>query len=200
MPRKRSTGRSASAAPVPAPSAAPPEELAPAEPASLPAVAIPAEEWERRKEVVGFTSRDEAVLRELHLVARTYADEVMDELYSRWMAIEEMRAFFPDEATTARVKVLQKKYFLDFTGGRYSADYCSERLRIGLVHRRIGLTPRWLMAGYTIYLQLVLPRVLAAFEYNRSKASAAVNALTKLILLDLGLALHAYYGGRDGAP
>ena len=47
--------------------------------------------------------------------------------------------------------------------------------------------------GYGIYLELILPRVLRAFEYNRIKQARAVTALTKLITLDQQLALVAYF-------
>jgi hypothetical protein len=48
------------------------------------------------------------------------------------------------------------------------------------------------MGGYSIYLELILPRILRAFEYDRTKQAGAVTALTKLIILDQQLALVAY--------
>lgn len=150
-------------------------------------------EWERRKEFVGFGATDERILAELHIVAKTYADDVMEELYSRWLQFEEIRAFFRDPERLARVKKLQKRYFIQLTNGRYGREYCEDRLRIGYAHRRIGLSPRWYMGAYSIYLQIVLPRVLAAFEYDRFKQTAAVAALTKLISLDQELALLSYF-------
>lgn len=155
-------------------------------------------DWEERKAFVGFSGQDAEILGELHLVARTYADEVMEALYGRWLAYPELRTFFSDGATLERVKGLQKRYFLDLTAGRYGYDYCRDRLRIGAVHRRIGLAPRWYLGAYAIYMEIVLPRVLAAFEYNRSKAQRAVTALVKLVTLDQELALAAYFG-EDGA-
>ena len=44
---------------------------------------ISLDDWERRKSFVGFGPADEAILSEVHLVAVTYADQVMDELYGR---------------------------------------------------------------------------------------------------------------------
>jgi hypothetical protein len=54
------------------------------------------------------------------------------------------------------------------------------------------------MGAYSIYLELILPRVLRAFEYDRIKQARALTALTKLITLDQQLALMAFFeGGRD---
>lgn len=130
------------------------------------APAITLAEWERRKLFIGFSADDETVLRELHLVARAYADQVLEELYRRWLAFPEMRRFFDNEAVLQHVKSAQRAYFISLTDGHYGLDYAEHRLRIGSVHKRVGLTPRWYMGAYAIYLEIVLPRVLGAFEYD----------------------------------
>jgi len=165
-------------------------------PSPFPAVIITPEEWEERKSFAGFGNDDETILRELHVVARTYADEVMEKLYERWLQFDELKKFFPNEAALNRVKTLQKQYFIRLTNGEYGVAYLEDRLRIGHVHRQIGLAPRWYMGAYSIYMQIVFPRVLAAFEYNRTKRDLAIKALTKLISLDQEIALLAYFG-RD---
>jgi hypothetical protein len=93
----------------------------------------------------------------------------------------------------ARVKQLQRQYFIRLTSGNYGADYLEDRLRIGLVHRQVGLSPRWYMGAYSIYMQIVFPRVLNAFEYDRKKREQAMSALLKLISLDQELALLVYF-------
>lgn len=154
-------------------------------------------EWDGRKTFVGFGPGDEEILAELHLVARAYADEVMDELYARWLRAEEVRRFFADRRLLDRVKSLQREYFIRLTGGDYGVAYLHDRLRIGGVHHRIGLSPRWYMGAYSIYLQIVLPKVLSAFEHDRSKRSRAVIALLKLVSLDQELAMTSYFAHQE---
>lgn len=154
---------------------------------------VTAAEWERRKLFVGFSESDEAILRELHIIARTYADQVMEELYAHWLKFEELKTFFTDASVLERVKKLQKQYFVRLTSGKYDVEYLQDRLRIGTIHRRIGLKPRWYMGAYATYMQIVFPRILAAFEYDRNKAKLAINALVKIISLDQELALVAYF-------
>jgi len=160
--------------------------------------AVSEDAWERRKAFVAFGAEDEAILRELRPVALQYADEVMEELYGRWLQFPEVRRFFPEPATLSRVKALQRQYFVSLTGGEYGAAYLTHRLRVGAVHRRIGLTPEWFMGAFSIYLELILPRVLRAFEYDRVKQARAVTALTKLITLDEQLALAGYFAEAAG--
>jgi len=156
--------------------------------------------WEQRKAFVGFGPSDVAILRELRPASLQYADEVMDELYARWLQFPQLRRFFADDLILARVKGLQRQYFISLTQGEYGAAYLASRLRVGAVHKRIGLTPEWFMGAYSIYLELILPRVLRAFEYDRAKQASAVTALTKLITLDQQLALVAYLGVPTAGP
>lgn len=157
-------------------------------------------DWEARKAFVRFGADDALMLQELHLVARAYAEEVMNELYGRWMRTPELRAFFKDDATLARVRDLQKRYFVRLTLGDYGKEYLYDRLHIGAVHRKVGLSPRWYMGAYSTYLEIVLPRVMDAFEYDKPKKRRAVIALTKLVSLDQELALVSYFAGDPVGP
>ena len=155
------------------------------------------QEWERRKEFVGFTDEDVQLLRELRPIAEAYADEVVEGLYRQFLRFEETKAFFPDEATLNRVKTLQKAYFLGLTQGDYGEAYLANRLHIGRVHQRIGLLPRWYMGAHSIYMQLVFPRVMAALKPNVEKAQRAFLALLKLMMLDMDVAIATYIAARE---
>jgi len=146
-------------------------------------------EWEERKAFVGFGEADAQLLGRLRPLAEAWADEVVEELYRHILAAPETRAFLPDDATLRRVKGLQRQYFLELTGGDYGAAYLASRLRVGRVHQRIGLAPRWYMGTYAIYVELVAPRLLAALTPEPQRAQRTLLALLKLIALDQELAL-----------
>lgn len=158
------------------------------------APAVTEAEWEQRKAFAGFGEDEQATLRELHWFAESYADAVIDELFQRWLRSDDLRRFFPHDADVARVKGLQKAYFLSLTEGDYGASYLARRLQIGRAHRRIGLSPHWYLAAYSVYVDLILPKILGAFEYDRVRQANAVKALMKIIALDQELALVAYWG------
>jgi rsbT co-antagonist protein RsbR len=154
-------------------------------------------EWERRKEFVGFTDEDARLLWDLAPVAEAYADEVVEGLYHQFLRFEETKTFFPNAATLNRVKALQKEYFLGLTRGDYGEAYLANRLHVGRVHQRIGLSPRWYMGAYSIYMQLAFPRVLAAFEADAQKAQSVFSALLKIITLDTELAITTYIAASE---
>ena len=154
-------------------------------------------EWELRKKFVEFTDEDAQLLRELGPVATTYADEVVEGLYSKFLQFAETRNFFPDATTLNRVKALQKRYFLELTQGDYGEAYLENRLYVGRIHQQIGLSPRWYMGAYSIYVDLVFPRVMAAFEHDGDKGQRIFLALTKLIRLDTELAITTYIAASE---
>lgn len=151
------------------------------------------DEWERLKEFFGFEKQDEEILAEFRLVARTYIDDVIEDLYKWFFKFDEVKLFFPDEETVKRVKSLQKEHFLTLTGGTYDIEYVNQRLQVGKTHRRIGLPQNLYMGAYSFYMQAMLPRVLGSFEYDRVKQARAATALVKLIALDQALVLGAYF-------
>jgi rsbT co-antagonist protein RsbR len=154
-------------------------------------------EWERRKEFVGFGDEDARLLRDLRPLAEAYADEVVEGLYQQFMRFEETKAFFPDAATLNHVKAMQKQYFLGLTGGEYGEDYLVNRLHVGRVHQRIGLSPRWYIGAYSIYMQSVIPRVIAAFGSDANRAQRTIIALLKAIKLDQELAITTYIAASE---
>jgi len=152
---------------------------------------ISQEEWTERKAFSGFTDEDAALLEELAPHAEAFADDVVDALYDRFLAFPHTRDFLSDPAVLKRVKGLQRSYFIELTSGDYGQDYLENRERIGVIHQRIGLGPRWYLGAYAVYIETALPRVLTAFG-EHGKGSRVATALMKLISLDMQLAIDAY--------
>lgn len=151
----------------------------------------------RRKEFLEFREEDAAILRKLNEIAQKYADPVIEDLYRHFLSFEETRAFFRDPHVLERVKRLQKEYFLRLTQGDYDADYVANRLRIGTVHERINLAPKWYLGAYNFYLRAVGKRLQEAFAKKPEEAFSAFLSLMKLVFLDIGLAMDTYIFARD---
>jgi rsbT co-antagonist protein RsbR len=154
-------------------------------------------EWEQRKEFVGFTDDDALLLQDLRPIGQAYVDEVVEELYRQFLRFDETKAFFPDNATLNRVKAFQKQYFLGLTAGDYGQEYLANRLHVGRVHQRIGLSPRWYIGAYSLYMQSVIPRVMAAYGADPNKAQRTIIALHKIIKLDQDLAITTYIAASE---
>jgi rsbT co-antagonist protein RsbR len=151
----------------------------------------------RRKEFLEFRKEDADALRTLNEVAQKYATPVIDDLYRHFLSFEETRTFFRDAKVLERVKQLQKEYFLRLTMGDYGADYVANRLRIGTVHERINLDPKWYLGAYNFYLRAVASRLQEAFGNDTQKAFTSFLSLMKLVFLDIGLSVDTYIYARE---
>lgn len=155
------------------------------------------QEVARRKEFLQFGEEDERALQGLREIARKYAEPVIEDFYRHILSFEETRSYFRDPDVLERVKRLQKEYFLRLTEGEYGRDYVANRLRIGTIHERINLAPKWYLGMYNHYLRLVANRLLEAFAKEPAKALTSFLALMKLVFLDIGLAVDTYVDARE---
>ncbi|MBI4263456.1 MAG: STAS domain-containing protein [Acidobacteria bacterium] len=160
-------------------------------------IEIDEQEIDGRKRFLEFRAEDAEALKSLGPIAQKYADPVIEDLYRHFLSFDETRAFFRDPQVLERVKRLQKEYFVQLTRGDYGADYVRNRLRIGTVHERIDLAPKWYLGAYSFYLRAVANRLLEAFGKDPRKAFSAFLSLMKLVFLDVGLAVHAYIAARE---
>jgi rsbT co-antagonist protein RsbR len=154
-------------------------------------------EFTRRKEFLEFGEEDAQALKSLGEMAKKYADPVIEDFYRHILSFDETKSFFRDPKVLERVKRLQKEYFLRLTEGEYGPDYVANRLRIGTVHERINLAPKWYLGMYNFYLRLVANRLLEAFSKEPAKAFSLFLRLTKLVFLDIGLAVDTYIYARE---
>jgi rsbT co-antagonist protein RsbR len=155
------------------------------------------EEVNRRKEFLEFRDEDVEALKSLNDVAQRYADPVIEDLYRHFLSFEETSAFFRDPKVLDRVKRMQKEYFLRLTEGQYGSDYVADRLRIGTVHEHINLAPKWYLGAYNFYLRAVASRLVEATGKDPLKAISTFLSLTKLVFMDIGLAVDTYIYARE---
>lgn len=154
-------------------------------------------ELARRKEFLEFDLEDEERLNKLAPLSMNYADEVIEAFYEHLLKFEEMRAFFPDKASLARVKAKQKAYFIRLTQGNYDLDYVEERLKIGSVHEQIDLPVKSYLGMYSFYLREAWKHISEADKTHPDEAMAMFFSLMKLVFLDISLTIDTYIDSRE---
>ncbi|PYS32774.1 MAG: transcriptional regulator [Acidobacteria bacterium] len=149
-------------------------------------------ELKRRLAFFELSDDDFQRLATLKSFAERWTHEITDGLYELIMAQPESRAFFPDQATLARVKKLQNTYFLGLFTGNYDLNYVRDRLRVGAAHERIGMPPKLYLGAYRRYLALIHSRLLEYFKGNAAEAAKALESIRKIIFFDMALAIDTY--------
>ncbi|HEY3820119.1 MAG TPA: protoglobin domain-containing protein [Polyangiaceae bacterium] len=147
-------------------------------------------ELRSRRAFCELTDDDLARLKSLRGFAEKHTSDIVNAFYDLLLSHEETRKFFPDDATIRRVKKTQSDYFLGLFDGRCDLSYVEDRLRVGAVHERIGLAPKWYLAAYRKYLDLLREKLSGAL--SPAEAVAAYGSVQKIVFFDVTLAIDTY--------
>jgi rsbT co-antagonist protein RsbR len=137
------------------------------------------------------TDEDLALLREMRSFAQEHTGAIVERFYEHLMSQPETRAFLDDRALVQRLKRTQTRYFLELFDGQIDLDYVERRLRIGAVHERLGVAPRWYIGAYGHYLSLVNER-LQGVHHEPAEARRHIDIVEKVMHFDASLAMDAY--------
>lgn len=122
---------------------------------------------------------------------------ILDSFYehlSQWPPMKEM---FRDERHMQAAKSLQIKHWENITSGEFNESYRESVETIGKTHNRLGLEPRWYIAGYSMIMigltHGLLEKNSRLFGAKQKEAlKENVNALIKAAMLDMDLAISTY--------
>ncbi|KAF0246762.1 MAG: multi-sensor signal transduction histidine [Planctomycetota bacterium] len=146
----------------------------------------------RRKAYLGITAEDERLLREAHPLLAGSAEAVIERFYAYLLSQEHIRRMLEAPGLIDRLKALQRAYFQRLTAGDYGMEYFQDRLRVGDTHERVGLAPEWYIGAYQTYLQIVRDVLRQALPPGDDRLFPTISALSKIVTLDVGLAIDAY--------
>ncbi|MEY9096135.1 heme-based aerotactic transducer [Paenibacillus sp. RC84] len=144
----------------------------------------------RQVRFTGITENDLQLLKANEPAFKEIVEVVVEQLYEQIAAEPELRDLISRHSTLERLKQTQADYFLSMTSGVLNEQYIQNRLIVGRVHSRIGLTTEWYLGTYMLYLDLSLrhfKRVLPDGAWLE-----VVHSLTKMFNLDSQLVLEAY--------
>jgi diguanylate cyclase (GGDEF)-like protein len=145
----------------------------------------------RRKDLFGFSQSDAALLTQARGDVLPELDAVVEEFYRRQTAVEDIALIIGDSETMRRLGIAQRRYVDDLFSGVYDQEYVNNRLRIGLVHKRIGVEPKYYLSAVSS-LKEILHGVIEAKITDAARASQVREALDKLLYWDTAFVFDTY--------
>ncbi len=153
-------------------------------------------EFERRMRFFEFADEDRVRLAEISEFVEEIADEMVDRFYDRVLAFPETARFLQEPQLIEHLKFVQRAHFIQLCTGPYEVSYFESRLRVGVSHARIGLSPQWYLGAYLIQMRLVAHRLFQRYGTEPARVESYLGSLWKIVALDIALATDAYiYGG-----
>jgi diguanylate cyclase len=148
-------------------------------------------EFERRKEFLGLYPEDLGLLSNCNQFIEEEIEAIVDEFYQVQTSVEEIALLIGDSDTLKRLHKAQRTYVLDLFSGLVNIEYLNNRLRIGLVHKRIGVEPKLYLSAVKT-LKDILFRALERRLADRAVLDRTCQALDKLLYFDITLVFDTY--------
>ncbi|MGY4107716.1 diguanylate cyclase domain-containing protein [Aeromonas encheleia] len=144
-----------------------------------------------RKDLLLLSDADFTLLASYRAKIEGHVDALVDKFYVLQTAITEIALLIGDADTLTRLRMAQRRYILDLFSGLYDLEYVNNRLRIGLVHKRIGVEPKLYLAAINTLKGLLIEDIFEQIE-DEAQRIAMLAALDKLFLFDITLVFETY--------
>ncbi|RJL06967.1 globin-coupled sensor protein [Paracoccus aestuarii] len=155
-----------------------------------------------RLEFLGLDGADQARIRAISPQIQVSVAKALEAFYTKVAATPILRRHFSDKAHTDRARSSQARHWDRIASGEYGSDYADAVTRIGAVHARIGLEPRWYIGGYGLVLDQVIRDLLTERRTltaaGRMRLAEDISAVMRAALLDVDLSISTYLDQVDG--
>ena len=154
---------------------------------------------ERMKFIGIERGRCDEALRELSPYIAAQLPGILDAFYDKIRQWPQVARFFTTPGMMEHAKQKQLDHWMNIATGTFDESYVNSVRTIGKVHARLGLEPRWYIAGYAMILTELTVFVAKEFsgkglggDKNADKRELYINALTKAAMLDMDFAISIY--------
>lgn len=137
------------------------------------------------------TPTDLAELRSLKTIVSRDLDLIVDEFYLRQTKIPEVESLIGDSGTLHRLMTALRKYVMDLFVKDIDLNYVEHRLRIGLVHKRIGVDPQLYLSAVN-YLKDVIFTIIKKNINDKDNAEKLCGIVNRLIDFDISYVFDTY--------
>lgn len=148
-------------------------------------------EIQSRKDLLNLSDSELTLLASYKPIIEESIDGLVNEFYEKQTEVDEISLLIGDADTLRRLRSAQRTYVLDLFSGTYDSDYVNNRLRIGLVHKRIGVEPKLYLSA-ALGLKTVIVKVLRKHIKDQDQLFVALEALEKLTQFDTTLVFDTY--------
>ena len=152
-----------------------------------------------RLDFLGIDQATREALRELRPLIGKVLPGLLDQFYAHVGRFPHLATMFSSPAAVRHAKQAQHDHWMSLATAAFDDAYVKSVTRIGEAHHRMGLEPRWYIAGYSLIvtgLQKAIETELSDGWFGglaaREKRAAMQAAITRAAMLDMDLAISVY--------
>ena len=146
-----------------------------------------------------------AVLREAKSFILAEMPQILDRFYDHIGKFTETAKFFKNREHMMHAKKMQLQHWAIIMDGRFDESYEASVTKIGEVHNKLGLEPRWYIGGYNALVSGLVSAIAQRMPMRRfdrggpGRKASLQTAVIKAAMLDMDFAIAVYIeaGRRD---
>jgi diguanylate cyclase (GGDEF)-like protein len=154
-------------------------------------------EIERRKYFLNLTPEDLKLLKNQKPFIDKNIELILDAFFEQLTQIDEISLLIGDADTLRRLRASLHKYVVDLFCGYYDSEYVNNRLRIGIVHKRIGVEPKLYLSAVSTLKNILIDKLSSKIEDFKQLINT-LTALNKLLYFDITLVFDTYIDSLVG--
>ncbi|NOJ26086.1 diguanylate cyclase domain-containing protein [Vibrio coralliilyticus] len=145
----------------------------------------------QRLSLFRLTQSDLNEIRSLNTIISRELDGLVDTFYYHQTKIPEVESLIGDAGTLQRLMKAQRKYVMDLFVKEINLDYVEHRLRIGLVHKRIGVDPQLYISAVNYLKETIFETICRNIE-DKQNADRLCTIVNRLMDFDVSYVFDTY--------
>jgi methyl-accepting chemotaxis protein len=145
---------------------------------------------EARMRFMGIDAETGELLREFWKSAEPALPEILEGFYRHVTGEPKLAGLIGSDI--ARLKNAQGSHWARLFNGRFDHEYMEGVRRIGLMHNKIGLEPRWYIGGYNFVLNRLAALATGTYRWRAARLAKVLASVNCAVMLDMEIAISVY--------
>lgn len=164
---------------------------------------------EKRRNFMSLMEEDCGTIRSIKTIIDSELPQALDKFYAQVRQTPETREFFSSDKHIEHAKEAQQEHWKSISSASFGKEYAQNVSRIGSIHARIGLEPRWYIGGYAIVLDHLIHTLVTnalpkggLFDKKHTvskKLGDQISSLCKAVFLEMDLTISIYLAEAEKA-
>jgi len=134
-----------------------------------------------------------SLLQEARIVLDPHVDGILDEFYEMIARTPNISKMFESPARIKHARDMQRRHWMEHVfSGRFDSEYLRLADKIGRIHEKVGLEPRWYLGGYAFVFARLIPLLTKHYRKHPQRGTEVTSAVTRALFLDMDIAISVY--------
>ncbi|GED34755.1 EAL domain-containing protein [Brevibacillus centrosporus] len=142
-------------------------------------------------QMINMTSRDLELIAKLRPVVVSQIDRITSSFYEAILDVDSLKQTVTKFTTVERLRQTLSNHLIEMFEGKIDSAFIEKRLKIAMVHQKIGLPPKWYMGSFQKLLNTLL-QIIHEQSGILLETEGLREAVTKLLSFEQQIVLEAY--------